>query len=241
VSSGPPGGGTWKGVALTALGLVVIIGIGALVPPIRDAVLDAARGDTGKVRDDLDDLGAEGALLIFALALVHVLVWFPAEILNAAAGFVYGFWAGLALVMAGWMVSGLLAYYVGQHAARPLLYPVVGEERFKRLEALVERGGITFLLAARLVPIVPFNLLGYVAGATHVPLPRYLWTTAVGFLPITAYFTYLGSRLEEFSLEDPVVWAGAIGLVIALVGIRYLRPGAPPEVEPDREPEPEEA
>ena len=143
--------------------------------------------------------------------------------------------------MAGWMVSGLLAYYVGQHAARPLLYPVVGEERFKRLEALVERGGITFLLAARLVPIVPFNLLGYVAGATHVPLPRYLWTTAVGFLPITAYFTYLGSRLEEFSLEDPVVWAGAIGLVIALVGIRYLRPGAPPEVEPDREPEPEEA
>ena len=56
MSSGPPGGGTWKGVALTALGLVVIIGIGALVPPIRDAVLDAARGDTGKVRDDLDDL-----------------------------------------------------------------------------------------------------------------------------------------------------------------------------------------
>jgi uncharacterized membrane protein YdjX (TVP38/TMEM64 family) len=219
----------------------MIVGVGALVTPIRDAVLDAAQGDTAKVREDLDDLGAEGALLILALALVHVLVWFPAEILNAAAGFVYGFWGGLALVMVGWLLSGLLAYYVGQHAARPLLYPLVGEERFKRLEALVERGGITFLLAARLVPIVPFNLLGYVAGATHVPLPRYMWTTAVGFLPITAYFTYLGSRLEEFSLEDPVVWAGAIGLVIALVGIRYLRPGAPAEPEPEPKPKPEEA
>jgi uncharacterized membrane protein YdjX (TVP38/TMEM64 family) len=241
VSSGPPGGGTWKGVALTLLGLVTIIGVGALVAPIREAVLDAARGDTGKVRDHLDGLGAEGMLLILALAIVHVVVWFPAEILNAAAGFVYGFWGGLALVMAGWLISGLLAYYVGRHAARPLLYPLVGEERFTRLEALIESGGVTFLLAARLVPIVPFNLLGYVAGAAHVPVLRYMWTTAVGFLPITAYFTYLGSRLEGFSLEDPVIWIGGIGLVAALIGIRYLRPGDASRDEPDSRAEPEEA
>lgn len=241
MSSGPPGGGTWRGVALTVLGLITIVGVGALVTPIREAVLDAARGDTGKVRHDLDGLGVEGALLILALALVHVVVWFPAEILNAAAGFVYGFWGGLALVMAGWLLSGLLAYYVGRHAARPLLYPLVGEDRFKRMEELVERGGVTFLLAARLVPIVPFNLLGYVAGATHVPVVRYMWTTAVGFLPITAYFTYLGSRLDGFSLEDPVIWIGAIGLVVALIGIRYLRPGGSSAGEPETRAEPEEA
>ena len=102
---------------------------------------------------------------------------------------------------------------------------------------MMERGGATFLLVARLVPIVPFSLLGYVAGAAHVPLWRYTWTTALGYLPITAYFVDLGSRLEGFSLADPVIWAGAIGLVAALYGVRHLMPfgdsGPPPPPSPE--------
>jgi uncharacterized membrane protein YdjX (TVP38/TMEM64 family) len=117
----------------------------------------------------------------------------------------------------------VLAYWVGRHLARPVLYRFVGKQRFQRLEGLLERGGVTFLLAARLVPIVPFSLLGYVCGAARVPLPRYIWTTAVGYLPITAYFVYLGSRVEEFSLADPIVLIGAAFLLLALLGIRQLR------------------
>ncbi len=91
---------------------------------------------------------------------------------------------------------------------------------------MIDRGGVTFLLAARLVPIVPFSLLGYACGAARVPLWRFTWTTTVGYLPITAYFTYLGSRLEGFSIEDPIVWIGAAGLLLALLGVRYVVPRA---------------
>ena len=81
----------------------------------------------------------------------------------------------------------------------------------------IDRGGATFLLACRLVPIVPFSLTGYVAGAARVPIWRFTWTTAVGYLPITAYFVYLGSKLEGFSIEDPIVWIGAGGMLLALL------------------------
>ena len=53
---------------------------------------------------------------------------------------------------------------------------------------------------------------------------RFLWTTVVGYLPITAYFTYLGSQLESFSIEDPIVWIGAGGFVLAIFGVRFLLP-----------------
>ena len=86
-------------------------------------------------------------------------------------------------------------------------------------------GAASFLLACRLVPIVPFSLTGLVAGAARVPLWRFTWTTAVGYLPITAYFIYLGSKLEGFSLEDPVIWIGAAALLLALLGVRHLRFG----------------
>ena len=38
---------------------------------------------------------AAGPLLVLWLSLVHVIVWYPAEILDAAAGYVFGFGAGL--------------------------------------------------------------------------------------------------------------------------------------------------
>jgi uncharacterized membrane protein YdjX (TVP38/TMEM64 family) len=220
-------------VAVTVAGIVAILALMLAVPTLRDAVSDAVRGDTDKVRADLRDHGAEGALLVLALAIIHTIVWYPAEILDAATGFVYDFWPALALVMAGWVISGILAYFVGRHAARPLLYRFVGEERFTKLERILERGGVTVLLAARLVPIVPFSLMGYVAGAARVPLPRYVWTTAVGYLPITAYFVYLGGRLESFSIEDPILWVGAAALLLGLLGVRFLLPRAAGEDHAD--------
>ena len=223
MTSGPPGGGTWTGVGLTIAGIFVGAAVALAIPPLRDAVTDAVRGSTGSVRHDLGgDLG--GALLVVWLAMVHVVVWYPAEILDAAAGYVFGFALGFPLVHASWIASGVAAYWVGQHAARPLLYRVAGEERFQRVEGLIHRGGATFLLTARLVPIVPFSLMGYVCGAARVPFVRFLWTTAVGYAPITAYFTYVGSRLESFSIEDPIVWIGAGAFILAIFGVRYLLP-----------------
>jgi uncharacterized membrane protein YdjX (TVP38/TMEM64 family) len=209
---------------LTAVGIVLILLLALAVPSLRDALFDAVQGETGSVRADIRGLGFEGVLLVIGLAVVHVIVWYPAEILDAAAGYVYGFGVALPLVMGSWLLSGVLAYWVGRHAARPLLYRFVGEERFLRLERLMDRGGASFLLAARLVPIVPFSLLGYVCGAARVPMVRYVWTTAVGYLPITAYFVYLGSQLESFSIEDPIVWIGAVAFIVAIFGVRYLRP-----------------
>jgi uncharacterized membrane protein YdjX (TVP38/TMEM64 family) len=223
VSTGPPGGGTWTGVAIAVASVVVLAAVAFAIPAMREMVTDAVSGDTASVRADLRD-SAGGVALVVALAMIHVVVWYPAEILDAAAGYVYGFGVALPLVMASWVASGALAYYVGRHAARPLLYRLAGEERFVRLEDLINRGGVTVLLAARLVPIVPFSLMSMVAGAARVPIVSFLWTTAVGYLPITAYFIYLGSRLEGFSIEDPILWIGAAGLLLALFGIRYLMP-----------------
>jgi uncharacterized membrane protein YdjX (TVP38/TMEM64 family) len=238
VHSGPPGGGTWTGVAVTLGGILIGAAISLAIPPLREAVLDAVQGDTESVRDDLGgDL--VGALLVFWLSMVHVIVWYPAEILDAATGYVFGFGFGFPLVMACWVISGLGAYAVGRHAARPVLYRIAGRERFERIEGLINRGGATFLLAARLIPIMPFSILGYACGAARVPLVRFTWTTAVGYAPITAYFTYLGSRLEGFSIEDPILWIGGAAILLCLLAFRFLVPRAAREPEQSPEPEPE--
>jgi uncharacterized membrane protein YdjX (TVP38/TMEM64 family) len=216
---------------VTVGGILIGVAVALAVPSLRDAVGDAIHGNTAQVRHDLGG-NVAGPLLVVWLAMVHVIVWYPAEILDAATGYVFGFGVGFPLVLGAWVLSGLASYAVGRHFARPLLYRVAGEERFVRVEELINRGGAVALLGVRLIPIVPFSLMGYVCGAARVPLLRFTWTTAVGYAPITAYFTYLGSKLEGFSAEDPILWIGGIGLLLCILGIRYLLPRAAREREP---------
>jgi uncharacterized membrane protein YdjX (TVP38/TMEM64 family) len=201
-------------VAVIAVGALVVL----LVDPLREAVGDAIRGDTEALRSELRGLPLDGIAVLYAVILVHTVVWYPAEIVDAAGGFVYGFWGGLLLVHAGWIAQGLVAWLIGREVARPGLRRVIGARRFDDAERMVDHGGIPLLLAMRLIPIIPFSLFSYVAGAARVPVWRFIWTTAVGYLPLTALFIYLGSRLDSLSPTDPILLGGA-ALLVALIAL----------------------
>jgi uncharacterized membrane protein YdjX (TVP38/TMEM64 family) len=223
-------------IGVTLAGIALLAGLVAAVPELHRAFDAAVHGDSAEVRDQIESLGVAGPLLIVALAVVHGVVFYPAEIIDAAAGFVYGFGPGLALMTVAWLLSGLLSYAIGRSVARPLLDRWFGAARFARAEARVERGGAALLIAVRLIPILPFSLMCYAMGAARVPLWRFTWTTALGYLPITALAVYFGTRLEGLSLTDPLVLGSALAL-LALLAVGHLvasrQSGAQPD-EPTR-------
>jgi len=205
-------------IGVTLAGIALLAGLVLAIPDLRDAFSAAIRGDHEQVREEIDSLGAAGPLLILALALIHTVVFYPAEIVDAAAGYAYGFGPALALTMVGWILSGLLCYAIGSSVARPLLDRWFGAERFERIEARIERGGWTLMISLRLIPILPFSIVSYAAGAARVPIWRFVWTTAVGYLPITAISVYFGTQLEGLSLTDPIVLGSAVALLALLAG-----------------------
>jgi uncharacterized membrane protein YdjX (TVP38/TMEM64 family) len=198
-------------VIVVGVAVVVVVAVG----PLREAVGHALHGDVHALRAELRGLGVLGAVVLVGLILTHAVVFFPAEIPNATAGLVFGFAVGLPLVVVAWLVSGLLAYWLGTVAGRPLAMRLAGEQRVAVAERVIERGGATALLLARLIPLVPYSLVGYVAGAARVPLWRYAWTSVLGSLPMTAAATYLGHALDDLSASDPLVWT-ALAAVTAL-------------------------
>lgn len=203
-------------IAVTLTGIALLVALALVVEPLREAVMAALQGDNAEVRHQIDRLGAAGPLLILILTILHAIVFYPAEIVDAAAGFAYGFFPALVLMMVGWIISGLICWAIGHRVARPLLDRWFGEERFERAERAIERGGPTLLLAMRLVPILPFSIVSYAAGAARVPAWRFVWTTALGYLPITAIAVYFGTRLEGLSLTDPLVLGSALALLALL-------------------------
>jgi uncharacterized membrane protein YdjX (TVP38/TMEM64 family) len=186
-------------IGITLAGVALLAGLVFAIPELHEAALAAVHGETDKVRSEIASLGIAGPLLILVLTLIHAIVFYPAEIVDAAAGLAYGFLPALLLMMAGWLLSGLACFFIGRSVARPLLDRWFGSQRFERIEARIERGGAKALIAARLIPIFPFSIVCYAAGAARVPVWRFTWTTAVGYLPITALSVYFGTQLDLLS------------------------------------------
>ena len=204
-------------ILATVAAALVMIGLLFAIEPIRDAVAAAFRGDLGEMRDELDSLGAVAVLVLVGIALVHAVVPFPAEFPTAAAGFVFGFALGFPLMVFAWTLSCLVAYALARGIGPPLLDRLAGKERMEATDKLIERGGWPILLAGRLIPVVPYNLVSYAAGATRVPLGRFTWTTAVGVVPLTALTALLGQRLQEPRFDDPVLWLIVLGVLTLLL------------------------
>jgi len=127
--------------------------------------------------------------------------------------------------MVSWFLTALLAYELAREVGRPVARRLIGEGRLAKAQAWVDRGGATGLIAARFVPLIPFNAVCYAAGITGVPRPRYAWTTAIGIAPFCVVVTYLGSRLQTTSLTDWRLWL-LVGVLVALLLAchRFLEP-----------------
>jgi uncharacterized membrane protein YdjX (TVP38/TMEM64 family) len=206
------------GMATIVVGVAVI----AFVPELRHCVSLAVHGQFAGLRSYIRSLGPGGLTLLLGLMVGHAIVWYPSEIVTATAGYVYGFGPGLALVVTGWLLAALLTYALGRSVGRTLLWRLLGH-RFDWLTRTMERGGTSLLLSGRLIPVVPFALLGYAAGATHVNLWRFSWTTVIGYLPLTAAVAYLGAQAQTLSTSDPLLWVAVAVLVLLLLSERFVR------------------
>ena len=69
---------------------------------------------------------------------------------------------------------------------------------------------------------MPYSFVGYVAGAAHVPLWRFTWTTFVGSIPLCAAVVYLGNRLDSLSPTDPGVLVAIGAFLVLLLGGRVM-------------------
>jgi uncharacterized membrane protein YdjX (TVP38/TMEM64 family) len=177
--------------------------------------------------------GLVGALLYGLAYVLGTLLFLPGSILTLGAGFLYGLAGGLAVVFPSSVLGALLAFLLGRTVLRaPIARRMARHPRFQAVDQAVTEKAFWVVLLLRLSPAFPFNLLNYALGVTKVPVGTYLLASALGMLPGTVLYVYLGTLLtsaaELLSGQRPNAgWAGkllfGLGLlatvaVVVLVG-----------------------
>lgn len=220
VEQDPPGRERWWVrplilVAVIAAGAVVASTVG--VPPAEE------------IRGWVAGAGWAGPVLFAALYAGLTLTPAPAAVLSIGSGVLFGLPGGLAVVVAGALVSAAGAFGLSRVLGRGAVERV-DSERLRQLDRLLDRRGLLSVIGVRLVPLLPFTALNYACGLTGVRLRDYLLGTAVGILPGAGAYVALGAFGSAPGSVPFLLALGGLG-VLALAGVVVARRRSAPAVQ----------
>lgn len=118
------------------------------------------------------------------------------------AGFTLGLWLGTLVAWTGSVLGAIGAFLVGRQLIAERVRRWAADSPFftsvlKAIDSADEGWKITILL--RLSPLMPYALINYLLSSTQLSLWTYSWTSALGVLPPTALYVYLGTSAASLS------------------------------------------
>ena len=191
-------------IVLGALGAAVLVAIVVAVP-LPTAV---------QMRDWATAAGVWFPLAFLGAHILVTVLPFPRTAFTLAAGLLFGPALGIAIAVTASTLSALIALLLvrafGWQIGRLVSHP-----RVDSLDVQLSERGWPAVLSLRLIPVVPFSVLNYAAGASAVNVRPYLLATLAGLLPGTSAVVILGDAITGDI--NPVlmlvsVCTGAIGV-----------------------------
>lgn len=194
------------------------------------------------------------AVLLFMAAYVTIVALsIPgAAAMSIAGGFLFGWLVSVPVTIVAALIGATIVFQIVKTSIGCAVAEKAGPLVQKLSKGFADNA-FNFLLFLRLVPVFPFFMVNAVAGLCRVPLRTFIAASAIGIIPGSLVFAFLGAGLDKvidaqkamydacivangvancrFSLKpsalvSPELLAGFIGLgVIALLPVvfKYLK------------------
>ena len=152
----------------------------------------------------------------FAIYLAVAALSLPgAFILTLAGGAIFGFGWGLLLISFASSMGATLSFWIARFLLRDAVQQRLGE-RLRQINEGMEKEGIFYLLALRLMPVVPFILINLAMGLTRLPTWTFYWVSQIGMLAATAAYVNAGTQLARIQALSDVLKPSLLGSLMLL-------------------------
>lgn len=198
--------------ALLPLLLMMLAVVAVALVATRLGDVPAARAAVATMRSGADEWWA--VPLFVALYALFTVFFLPLGLLSAAAALTWGWKIGGTIELLTCTVASTIPFFVARRGLAPWIERRIAKEHVPALESPFT----LFLL--RVVPLVPFVALNYIAGATRVRTRDYVVTTFFGILPSTYLFAYFVDTMAGAAVG--VVTHAKIAAVCALVAVAAI-------------------
>lgn len=171
------------------------------------------------IREWILGFGVWAPIIYIILYTVRPLVLFPASVLSLGAGLAFGALWGTIYTIIGASSGAVLSFMVARKLGKNLAN-TSWKGKAASIQQNMEKRGFFYILILRLLPIVNFDLISYVAGISKVRFIHFLLGTVLGIIPGTFAFNFLGSSFVEGDYTYLLI-AVVVFVLIAIIPILF--------------------
>jgi uncharacterized membrane protein YdjX (TVP38/TMEM64 family) len=150
--------------------------------------------DPATVKAEVIKWGAWGPVVYMLLYAVGPSFLVPGAVMTIAGGLAFGTTWGSVYSLIGGDVGAVIAFAAGRFLGKSFVERIVGE-RFHAMLQRIAKHGFQIILYLRFVPVIPYNALNLLAGASPITFYDYFWATMIGMVPGTILYAFLGDAL----------------------------------------------
>lgn len=160
-------------------------------------------------------------IVLFALA---PLVFFPDGILALAGGLIFGFYMGSLYILLGALCGGTLSFYIARVYGK-WLHKKLAHEKWVSFNKNIKKHGFITIFLLRLVPLVPFNIISYSAGFSHIAYRDFFFATLLGMIPGVLIYANIGAHALAFGSVQFYLSIAFLGglVVVSMVLQKWIK------------------
>lgn len=209
----------FKFVGLIAFIAIILLLVFLAWPYIADVF---SEGGVDRLVQRVQNAGFFGVLILLGMQFLQIVVAFiPGEVVQLAAGLMYGPILGAIVVLIGCVISSTIVYKLVHVLGAPFVQGMVSTEHLEKFHSFEESGKldiIVFILF--LIPGMPKDVFTYLVPLTDMPYKKFIVLTTVGRIPGVVASTYAASGFANGDVVGPVIVLVVVA-VIAIVGIVF--------------------
>ena len=203
-----------KFAGLVAFVVIVGIVVAVMWPYIADVFTE---GGVDRLVERVRDAGVGGVFILLGMQLLQIIVAFiPGEVVQLAAGLMYGPWLGALIILVGCVISSALVYKLVHALGAPFVQSMVSTEHLEKFHAFEESGKLDVVVFVLfLIPAMPKDVFTYLVPLTDMKMGRFLVLATIGRIPGVLASTYVAHGLSQGEMVGPI----AIVVVVAALAV----------------------
>ncbi|MBI5274748.1 MAG: VTT domain-containing protein [Chlamydiales bacterium] len=135
-------------------------------------------------------------IIAIIIYIVSIALSLPiAGVLSLAIGYLFVFPLSTFMVVFSATIGACILFVSTKIALSEHVYKI-SPKLVDKIHHQLETKGSIYLVAIRLLPIIPFWVINIVCAMLNISFARFLWTTVIGIIPGSILYTYAGDSLN---------------------------------------------
>ena len=181
---------------ILAISLLIVVGIVYLIGVYNPISIEFIINQHGQIKNIISEKPILSFTTTIFIVVFLVSIMGPITPICILAGFYFGFYEGLIILIIGETLGAVIVFLYGRYLFKEYFLKLLGE-RFSKFKEGFNKNAISYLMFVRVVGGTPFGVQNLLPAILDMKLRDYFIATIFGVIPWAYILVSLGNGLSN--------------------------------------------